>query len=149
MSVFDILKKKKAPVKKVEAKKTPSKVVEAKEAPRAEKTEIKKTSSPARRVEKKQFSEAYRILQSPHVTEKAGMLADKNNSYIFKVNSAANKNEIKQAVQDLYGVAVADINIINIPKKARRVGRNEGFKPGFKKAIVKLAEGEKIEIMPR
>jgi len=147
MSVFDILKKKKQPVEKTEAKLSPKKVTEVKEMPRVERAE--KTAKPAKRIEKKQFSDAYRILESPHVTEKAGMLADKNNSYIFKVNSSANKNEVKSAVQDLYGVAVENVNIINIPRKARRVGRNEGFKSGFKKAIVKLAEGERIEIMPR
>jgi len=52
-------------------------------------------------------------------------------------------------VQDLYGVAVDRVTIINIPRKARKVGRSQGFKAGFKKAMVKLAEGEKIEIMPR
>ena len=106
------------------------------------------TETTQKKIEKKQFSEAYKILQSAHVTEKSGMLADKN-SYVFKVNSEANKHEIKKAVQDLYGVAVERVNIVNIHKKCRRIGKSEGYKTGYKKAMVKLAEGEKIEIMPR
>ena len=146
MSIFDKFKSKKQPAKEEKSVVREIKV-EKREKSVAEKA--KKPKAPVRRVEKKQFSDAYRILRSPHVTEKAGMLADKNNSYVFKVGSSVNKNAIKEAVQNLYGVAVDSVNIINIPKKARRVGRNEGFKPGFKKAIVKLVEGEKIEIMPR
>ncbi len=147
MSIFDKFKKtKKEPVKK---EKVPAKEVKPEKKEKTVEEKVEKIKATAKRVEKKQFSDAYRILESPHVTEKAGMLADKNNSYIFKVSSAANKNEVKNAVQNLYGVAVESVNIINIPRKARRVGRNEGFKSGFKKAIVKLAKGEKIEIMPR
>ncbi len=147
MSIFDKFKKtKKQPEKKA---KIPAKKAEIKEKPKTETPKAEKTAKSIKRVEKKQFSQAWQFLESPHVTEKAGMLVDKNNSYIFKVSSAANKNGVKNAVQDLYGVAVTSVNIINIPRKAKRVGRNEGFKPGFKKAIVKLAEGEKIEIMPR
>ncbi|OGZ33731.1 MAG: 50S ribosomal protein L23 [Candidatus Portnoybacteria bacterium RBG_13_41_18] len=88
------------------------------------------------------------MLKSPHVTEKSGLLAGQN-SYVFKVGPSANKHEIKQAVQNLYGVSVEKVAVINIPKKARRVGKSQGFKAGFRKAMVKLARGEKIEIMPR
>lgn len=93
----------------------------------------------------KAFSQiAARILKAPHVTEKA-MSLGRENKYIFKVTPNANKPEIKKAIQELYGVRVKDVNIINIPRKKRRLGRSEGFKSGFKKAVVTLKQGEKIE----
>lgn len=84
----------------------------------------------------------------PHVTEKATKLAEKN-QYIFKVASKANKNEVKKAVEDLYKVKVLDVKIINVPAKRRQVGRISGWKKGYKKAIVKIKEGQKIEIFPK
>jgi len=155
MSVFDILKSKKA-LTKTESKKMVKKpkqdldeILKPKDQtiPSESKPAFAKASA-GKHIEKKQFSDAYKILDFPHVTEKAGMLAEKN-SYVFRVAAMANKYEIKKAVQDLYGVRVERVNIVNIPRKARRVGRSEGFKPGFKKAMVKLVAGEKIEIMPR
>ena len=108
---------------------------------------VKKTAVAPRKykIEKKEFSEAWRILRHPQVTEKSTRLSAELNQYVFLVASAANKIEIEKAVQDLYGVKVNRVNVINIPKKERRVGKNIGFKPGYKKAIVTLAEGEKIE----
>lgn len=100
-------------------------------------------------VVKKEFTEAYRILHRPLVTEKSFDLGGKLNQYLFEVAPGATKNEIKKVVQDLYGVKVMRVNTINVPGKKRRVGGREGFKSGFKKAIVFLAEGEKIEVISR
>lgn len=91
---------------------------------------------------------AYRVLKKPRVTEKAGDLILKN-QYVFEVFSDSNKNQIKEAVQDLYGVDVAGVRIININPKRRRLGRREGWSKGYKKAIVKIKEGQKIEVLPR
>lgn len=91
-------------------------------------------------------SEAYRFVLSPHVTEKAsngGAL----NKYTFKVAKSSNKIEIKKAVEKLYKVRVDSVNIQNIPSKFRQVGRHMGTKSGFKKAIVTLKEGQKIEVV--
>ena len=60
--------------------------------------------------------------------------------------SNTSKPEIKKSVQGIYGVDVIAVNIIKIPKKKRRLGRTEGFKKGFIKAIVTLKEGQKIEV---
>lgn len=129
MALFDFLKKKKKPEKKVEK-------VEKKEV----KPEIKRP---------KKLSSAFKVLVNPHVTEKATSLEEKN-KYIFKVMPKANKTEIKKAVQDLYGVEVTGVSIINIHRKKRRIGRTrEGWKKGYKKAIVSIKKGQKIEIMPR
>lgn len=100
------------------------------------------------RAEKKILGEAYKILVKPHVTEKAGDLTSKN-QYIFEVFPRSNKKQVKKAVEDVYGVDVADVHIINIHSKRRRLGRTEGWSGGYKKAIVRIKEGQKIEVLPR
>ncbi|MBZ9573074.1 50S ribosomal protein L23 [Patescibacteria group bacterium] len=91
---------------------------------------------------------AYRVLKAPQVTEKATALTGKN-QYVFKVWPGANKVEIKKAVKDLYGVEVLSVKIIKVPRKKRRLGRISGWRKGYKKAIVKIKEGQKIEVLPR
>ncbi|OIP74767.1 MAG: 50S ribosomal protein L23 [Parcubacteria group bacterium CG2_30_36_18] len=94
------------------------------------------------------MGEAYKILRTPHITEKATDLVKKN-QYVFKVFPEANKTEIKKAIEDLYGVDVESVKTINIPRKKRRLGRIKGWRKGYKKAIVKIKEGQKIEVMPK
>jgi large subunit ribosomal protein L23 len=84
------------------------------------------------------------VLISPHVTEKATGLA-RENQYVFKVHSAAGKIEIKKAVKQLFKVTPIKVNVSNIQGKKRRVGRIQGRRPGFKKAIITLKAGETIE----
>ena len=96
----------------------------------------------------KVIGEAYRILKTPQVTEKATDLVKKN-QYVFKVYSRANKNEVKKAIESVYGVDVISVRIINVPAKRRRLGRQRGWRKGYKKAIVKIKEGQKIEVLPR
>lgn len=88
------------------------------------------------------------ILKSLHVTEKATDFL-KNNQYIFKVSSQTNKIEIKKSIEALYGVNVLSVKIINVPRKARRMGGQAGWRQGYKKAIVKIPEGQKIEVLAR
>jgi len=89
-----------------------------------------------------------KILISPRITEKATAISQKN-QYVFKVFPKANKTEIKKAIEDLYKVEVLDVKIINVPAKRRRLGRISGWKKGYKKAIVKIKKGQKIEVLPR
>ena len=96
----------------------------------------------------KVIGEAYRILKTPQVTEKATDFVKKN-QYVFKVYSRANKNEVKKAIESVYGVDVISVRIINVPAKRRRLGRQRGWRKGYKKAIVKIKEGQKIEVLPR
>lgn len=91
-------------------------------------------------------SEAYRFILSPHVTEKATN-GNALNKYTFKVSKDSNKIEIKKAIEKMYKVMVSNVNIQNIPSKARQVGRYMGTKSGFKKAVVTLKEGQKIEVI--
>ncbi len=92
---------------------------------------------------------AWNVLVEPHVTEKATYLTEQN-KYIFKVTKNANKEEVRKAVEGVYGVEVENVNIVNIHPKKRRVGKKgEGWRVGYKKAIVGVKIGQKIEIISR
>ena len=138
MALFNFLKKNKPTPKKKSAS---VKAVAGKKeiTPKAE--VIKK--SPL----KKKESATARLLKEPHVSEKATFLSE-NGKYVFKVYKNANKSEIKKAIASLYGVVVKDVNIINIKAKARIAQGKKGEKSGYKKAIVTLEMGHKIEILP-
>lgn len=86
------------------------------------------------------------IIKRPIITEKSSDLIASDNKYTFVVDKKANKTEVKYAVKQLFNVEVEKVNIINVLPKRRRVGRFEGKKPGYKKAIVKLAPGNTIEL---
>ena len=88
------------------------------------------------------------VLRGAHVTEKAGFL-NSLNQYVFKVASRSNKIEIKKAVEKMYGVKVDRVTVAVVPAKKRRLGRQEGERSGYKKAMVKLAAGHKIEVMTK
>jgi large subunit ribosomal protein L23 len=90
----------------------------------------------------------WRSIKSPHITEKAGFLEGKN-QFVFKVFDNANKSEIKKSIEEIYKVNVTKVTTINVRPKERRKGRIKGQKPGYKKAIVSLKAGQKIEILPR
>jgi large subunit ribosomal protein L23 len=113
---------------------------EAKEPIKEEKKEEKKAEAP-----KKQVVLESKILISPHTAEKA-LASQKLNQYVFKVSPKANKIIIANEVKKNYNVKVIKVNIVNVPKKARRVGRTQGFRTGYKKAIVTLAPGQSIEL---
>jgi large subunit ribosomal protein L23 len=91
-------------------------------------------------------SQLYKYLKSAHITEKASDLIKKN-QYIFKIESRANKTEIKKAVEEIFKVNVTAVNIINIPAKKKRLGKISGWKKGYKKAVVIIKEGQKIEAL--
>ena len=80
------------------------------------------------------------IIYSPVITEKTSALAEEN-TYVFKVAKAANKIQIKQAIEETFGVKVASVNTLNTKPKAKRVGRYTGMRKTYKKAIVKLSSG--------
>ncbi len=85
------------------------------------------------------------IVKAPVITEKAGLLAQKN-QYVFKVDPRANKTEIKQAIEKIFNVKVEGIRTLNVKPKKKRVGRYTGLTNRTKKAIVTLAEGQQIEL---
>ena len=85
------------------------------------------------------------ILIAPVVSEKSySQIADRK--YTFKVHKDAHKTQIRQAVEELFEVKVAAVNIIKVQSKPKRRGLIKGRRPGWKKAIVELREGYEIEI---
>ena len=84
----------------------------------------------------------YDVILTPVITEKS-MDDAANRKYTFKVARTANKTEIKQAVEEAFGVTVEKVNTANFDGKLKRQGRTQGGTPSFKKAIVKLAESSK------
>lgn len=100
--------------------------------------------SPKTNVSKKHIISIYEIIKRPMITEK-GTLLGQDNKYLLRVYKNSNKPEIKKAIKELYNVTVEDVNIINIPRKKRQRGKSHGYKSGFKKAVVTLKQGDKIE----
>ena len=85
------------------------------------------------------------VIKAPVITEKTADLGQKN-IVVFKVDINANKTQIKQSVEKIFGVEVEKVNTINVKPKKRRVGRYVGKTNRVKKAIVKLKEGSSIEL---
>ncbi len=87
----------------------------------------------------------FKVLLGPHMTEKATLLADKHNQYVFKVASDATKLEVKKAVEQLFDVKVNAVSVINAKSKTRRTLHGLGRRKGFRKAMVSLVEGQAID----
>ena len=87
----------------------------------------------------------YDIIEEPIITEKSMQLKEQYNKYTFKVAPNANKIEIKNAVEALFNVKVLSVNTINVLPKNKRVGQYAGKTSAYKKAICKLADGNKID----
>lgn len=87
----------------------------------------------------------YEVIKRPVITEKGTMLAE-GGQYLFEVARVANKIEIKQAVEIAFGVRVRAVNIVWVRGKEKRMGRSRGRSTPWKKAIVSLAPGDKIEL---
>ena len=92
------------------------------------------------------MSEHHKIIESPLVTEKSMQMLHEANRVSFRVNREANKLQVRKAVEEIFGVTVEDVNMMVVRGKHRRFGRNLGFTGNWKKAIVKLKEGDKIEL---
>lgn len=139
MSIFDFLKRKKEIDKSKEKK--PEKVSDTRKTEKAKVSPVVRTTGL-----KKKTGFSYDIVREPHISEKASNLGEEN-MYIFRVRNGAGKMEIKKAIEGIYGVNILSVNTIKIPKKKRRIGKAEGFKKGYVKAVVKVKEGQRIEIL--
>src|SRR3990167_9439489 len=128
MALINLLKRKKAPEKK---NKTVKRL----------KTKAESTGNS----QEQSFSRDHSLLLHPHITEKATDLLKKN-QYTFNVRLKANKVNVKKTIEGIYGVNVVGVRMVKIPPKARRFGRNKGWRKGYRKAIVKIKEGQKIEV---
>jgi large subunit ribosomal protein L23 len=86
------------------------------------------------------------IIIAPVVTEKSAVTANDGKTYVFKVAKAANKTQIKQAIESAFNVKVSEVKTLNTKSKAKRIGRYAGTTKTYKKAIVTLKDGFAIEI---
>lgn len=86
----------------------------------------------------------HQVLKGPIITEKSHLLKAEGNKVTFQVDVKANKIEIRKAIEELFKVKVLAVNTINMRGKKKRMGRSEGVRPDWKKAIVTLAPMEKI-----
>ncbi|MBA3913848.1 MAG: 50S ribosomal protein L23 [Acidobacteriales bacterium] len=87
---------------------------------------------------------AYQIIRRPVITEKGLAIKENQNTLVFHVAQKATKTEIKNAVQAIFKVKVNSVRTANYPGKERRRGRFTGYRPDWKKAYVRLVEGEKM-----
>ena len=87
----------------------------------------------------------HRTIVRPIITEQTSLAYQEKGEYVFEVNPAANKQEIRQAIEKLFGVKVTGVWTMNVRGKAKRVGTNLGRRPHWKKAIVTLRTGDTIE----
>lgn len=95
-------------------------------------------------LQKESIKDPAGIILKPHVSEKASQFQE-NNEYVFEVLTWATKLMVRDALERTYGVNASKVRIINVKPRKVRVGRFQGTKPGFKKAIVKLKIGQKID----
>jgi large subunit ribosomal protein L23 len=93
------------------------------------------------------MNEPYDIIQTASLTEKSPLLSEKQNKYVFRVSPRANKIQIKNAIERLFQKKVVDVNTCNYSGKWTRVRGPLGRKANWKKAIVTLKEGEKIDLV--
>jgi large subunit ribosomal protein L23 len=121
------------------------------EEPKKKAAPKKKTTASAKKadpvVREKSGLHIENVIQRPRITEKAAISADDNNAYAFMVDPRATKSDVAAAIKKVYDVVPTRVNMVNTkPKQVRRGGRL-GQKSGFKKAIVFLKKGDKIEFV--
>lgn len=88
----------------------------------------------------------FEIIKRPLDTEKLDRMRDRENKFAFEIHLKANKTEVKQAIEQLFKVKVLEVKTSIVRGKFRRLGRSEGQRPNWKKAIVTLKEGDAIQL---
>ena len=86
------------------------------------------------------------VLLGPHVSEKSARAGEKHNQVVFRVRKDADKQEVRQAVEKMFEVKVADVQIVNVRGKQKRFGNMLGWRSDWKKAYVRLAPGSEINL---
>ncbi len=90
--------------------------------------------------------EFLKVIVRPLMTERSTMLSEKEGRYSFEVSPTSTKGQIRRAVEELFKVDVTAVRTMKLPGKSRRLGRFEGRRPDWKKAIVSLKAGQKIDL---
>lgn len=88
----------------------------------------------------------YQVVKRPLITEKTTRSKEVSNWYAFEVDRRANKIQIRQAIEKIFGVKVLEINTTTLPGKTKRFGAHLSAKKSWKKAVAKLKEGDRIEL---
>ena len=88
----------------------------------------------------------FQLLRRPVVTEKSYDGQARANQYVFRVARDASKPEIRRAVERIFDVRVERVQVLNLPGKPKRRGAHPGRRPGYRKAVVRLVEGDSIEV---
>lgn len=88
----------------------------------------------------------YYVIKKPIITEKSAIARDEENKYFFEVDRRANKIEISKAVEKLFKVRVLNVRTMNVRGKKRKMGKTVGKRSDWRKAIVTLASGDRIDI---
>jgi large subunit ribosomal protein L23 len=86
------------------------------------------------------------VLLGPHVSEKSSRIADTANQFVFRVRRDATSTDVKAAVELMFEVKVADVNVVNVAGKRKRFGVRMGRRKDYKKAYVRLAPGQTIDL---
>ena len=86
------------------------------------------------------------VLIGPHVSEKSARISEGANQFVFRVRTDATKPDVKAAVELMFEVKVSDVNIVNVAGKQKRFGQRLGKRQDFKKAYVRLAPGQSIDL---
>jgi large subunit ribosomal protein L23 len=89
------------------------------------------------------MNNSHKVIRRPLITEKSTMLREGGNVLAFEVDRSANKIDVKRAVEELFKIKVAEVRLFNVRGKMKRMGRNVGKRPDWRKAYVRLKEGEK------
>ena len=87
----------------------------------------------------------YDVLKKPKLTEKSGLLKEEFNQFVFEVDPKSNKVQIKESVEKAFKVEVEKVRTMNVTGKKKRLGRHQGKKSNWKKALITLKEGQTIE----
>lgn len=89
----------------------------------------------------------YNVIKRLHVSEKTARVTAQNNQYVFQVATSANKTDIKQAVEGLFDVKVTGVQVVSMPAKRKAFRGRLGTRKAWKKAYVRLAEGQSIDLV--
>ena len=87
----------------------------------------------------------YNVILGAHISEKATVVAEQSNRFVFKVRKEATRPQIKAAVEKIYGVSVAGVTVANVKGKVKKTMRGLSKKPSWKKAYVRVVEGQEID----
>lgn len=89
------------------------------------------------------------VIRAPRVSEKTARLQEVSNQYVFEVSKTATKSDVKSAVEQLFNVKVEAVNVLNVKGKIKSFRSREGRRGDWRKAYVRLAEGQTIDVMAK